>query len=129
MILISKYLVPKGYWHLFQISPETLLLFLFGNVRSQDAIPEYKQLMVEKVLINHEKIHLNQQMELLVIPFYLFYSIEFLWRLVQYKNWHLAYRNISFEREAYANEKDLVYLNKRSFWAFLGYLRTNGFQN
>jgi len=37
----------------------------------------------------------------------------------QYKNFDLGYRNISFEREAYSNEKDLVYLRKRTFWNFL----------
>jgi hypothetical protein len=31
----------------------------------------------------------------------------------------MAYRNISFEREAYANEKDLDYLKRRSFFGFL----------
>ncbi|WP_445197849.1 hypothetical protein [Tamlana sedimenti] len=89
---------------------------------------KHEQLREDKVLINHEKLHLRQQIELLIIPFYLFYGIEFFWRLAQYKNWHFAYRNISFEREAYANEKDSGYLVKRSFWAFLGYLRGNGFQ-
>ena len=46
------------------------------------------------------------------------YGIEFLIRLIQYKNRHKAYRNISFEREAYANEKDLDYLKSRPFWGF-----------
>ncbi|MGK0254765.1 MAG: hypothetical protein ACI9OE_002275, partial [Mariniflexile sp.] len=40
----------------------------------------------------------------------------------QYKKWHLAYRNISFEREAYANEMYLDYLKQRKFWSFLKYL-------
>jgi hypothetical protein len=60
--------------------------------------------------------------ELLVVPFYLVYGVEFLVRLFQYKKWHLAYRNISFEREAYANEMYLDYLKQRKFWSFLKYL-------
>ena len=70
------------------------------------------------VLLNHEKIHLKQQIELLIIPFYVWYGIEFLIRYFQYKSWDKAYRNISFEREAYSNESDLGYLQKRKFWSF-----------
>nr|WP_321243667.1 hypothetical protein [uncultured Psychroserpens sp.] len=74
------------------------------------------------VLMNHEKIHLKQQVELLVVFFYVFYVLEFLIRLIQYKKWYLAYQNISFEREAYLKEKDLNYLKSRPFWSFVGYL-------
>ena len=81
-----------------------------------------KQLKEDLIFVNHEKIHLRQQAEMLVIPFYLWYSIEFVFRLFQYKNKHDAYKNISFEREAYANQKNFSYLNERSFWAFLTFL-------
>lgn len=64
-------------------------------------------------LINHERIHLRQQLELLVIPFYIWYLIEY------YKK---GYMNVSFEKEAYANDKDLNYLKKRSIFAFRKYL-------
>ncbi|MEZ4858335.1 MAG: hypothetical protein R2781_05950 [Flavobacteriaceae bacterium] len=81
-----------------------------------------KELLKDAVFINHEKVHLRQQVELLIVFFYLWYGIEFLLRLLQYKNRNKAYRNISFEREAYQNEKDLKYLKKRSFWMFIVYL-------
>lgn len=74
------------------------------------------------MVINHEKIHLRQQLELLIIPFFIFYMIEFIYRWIQYRNWDLAYRNVSFEREAYAKEKDLNYLKSRPFWGFWTYL-------
>lgn len=106
MILISKYLVPRGYLGM------TIYPFMFLKTEA---------LKGNIVLLNHEKIHLRQQIELLVIPFFIIYITEFLFRLLQYKNWHLAYRNISFEREAYTNEKDLEYLRLRSFWAFKSY--------
>lgn len=112
MIFISKYLVPKGY------SGLTIFPFVFLK---------YNHLKLNEVLLNHEKIHLRQQIEMLILPFYLFYFIEFLIRLFKYKNWYKAYRNISFEREAYHNESDLHYLKKRSFWTFLKYLRSHGF--
>jgi hypothetical protein len=72
--------------------------------------------------MNHERIHLRQQIELLVIPFFIWYSIEYLIRLLHYKNKRQAYLNISFEREAYENEKDLEYLNHRPFLMFLKYI-------
>ncbi len=85
-------------------------------------IVKYKKLKDDATFINHERIHLRQQSELLVIPFYILYLIEFLFRLLQYRNRYTAYRNISFEREAYENEKDLNYLKKRPFWAFKKYV-------
>lgn len=81
-----------------------------------------KQLKQDAVFLNHERIHLRQQVEMLVILFFIWYFLEFLVRLVQFRDRHLAYINISFEKEAYANEKDLDYLEKRSFWRFLRYV-------
>lgn len=74
------------------------------------------------VFVNHEKIHLRQQIELLLIVFYLWYVVEFLVKWGIYRSWMLAYRNISFEREAYLYEKDLNYLKKRSFWSFIKFV-------
>ncbi len=84
---------------------------------------KYKNLKRNKVLVNHEKIHLKQQIELLVFPFFMVYCLEFLVRLLQYRNWKQAYRNISFEREAYEKERDLEYLDSRPFWSFMVYFK------
>lgn len=73
-------------------------------------------------LLNHERIHLRQQLELGIFLFYAWYLLEFLVRLIQYRRRYLAYRNISFEREAYTNDKDLTYLKTRKIWAFWKYL-------
>ncbi|HJD86207.1 MULTISPECIES: hypothetical protein [Empedobacter] len=81
-----------------------------------------KKLKNDTVLINHETIHIIQQLELLVVFFYPFYLIEYMIRLVQYRDQHKAYRNISFEREAYANDHNLNYLKERKFYSFLKYL-------
>ncbi len=74
-----------------------------------------------KILINHEKIHIRQQLELLVIFFYLWYVVEYYYWYFNLKDKHLAYRNISFEREAYAMEEDLNYLETRKIWSFWKY--------
>lgn len=77
------------------------------------------------ILINHEKIHIRQQLELLIIPFYIWYLSEYYLKYLQYRNAEKAYRNISFEREAYANEKNPDYLKHRKFWHFLKYIWIN----
>ena len=69
---------------------------------------------IDDVLINHEKIHLKQQKELLLIPFYI-------WYLIALKR--NGYYNISFEREAYANESNLSYLKNRKLFNFWKYLK------
>lgn len=68
---------------------------------------------------NHERIHLRQQSEMLVIPFLIWYALEWIVRLFMHGN---AYRNISFEREAYINELRNDYLNSRRRWAWVKYL-------
>nr|WP_298997460.1 hypothetical protein [uncultured Allomuricauda sp.] len=76
----------------------------------------------DEVLINHERIHLRQQRELLIVPFYLLYVAEWILRTILYLDSYRAYQNISFEREAYANEKNPEYLSNRSAFSFLDYL-------
>lgn len=81
-----------------------------------------KSLALNKVIINHERIHLRQQLEMVWIFFFIWYGIEFLIRWIQYKNLNQAYFQISFEREAYANENNLVYLKNRKIFSFINYL-------
>jgi len=63
--------------------------------------------------LNHEAIHTAQMREMFYAIFYLAYVMEWLWHLVKCNDTHEAYRRISFEREAYAHQSDLNYLNKR----------------
>ncbi|MEX6627304.1 hypothetical protein [Tenacibaculum salmonis] len=107
MIFVSKFLIPKGFVGL------TLYPFIFLK---------RKELKENYVLINHEKIHLKQQLELLVIFFYVFYGVEWFIKCFKYKNGYLAYKNISFERESYSNEENLTYIKSRKFWSFINYL-------
>jgi hypothetical protein len=106
-LIVAKYLIPKGYRGM-AVFPFILIKYDFDKSNG--------------VFLNHEKIHLRQQLELLIIPFFIWYVLEYLIRLVQYQNMDLAYRNISFEREAYAKETELDYLKNRSFFQFLHYI-------
>ncbi len=85
-------------------------------------IVKHDGLRHDLVLLNHEKIHLKQQMELLILPFYFIYLVEWLLRSFLYLDFYKGYQNISFEREAYANEHDFSYLGQRKFFGFLKYL-------
>lgn len=71
-------------------------------------------------LIRHETIHTKQMQELLFVPFYVFYVLEWLIKLCFYGK--QAYFNISFEREAYTNDCDEDYLSARRHFAFLKYI-------
>ncbi len=75
----------------------------------------------DKTLINHERIHLRQQIELLILPFYLLYLFNYLINLIRYKNHYLAYFNILFEKEAYACDQNLDYLQQRKLFSWLKY--------
>lgn len=82
-----------------------------------------KALSQNPVLINHEKIHLRQQLELAILPFYVWYLAEFYLHRLKGKAAYEAYRAISFEREAYAQEKNADYLQTRRLWQFLDYIK------
>lgn len=76
----------------------------------------------DKSLINHEQIHLKQQLELLVIPFYVVYLLNYLVNLLRLRNHRQAYLKICFEREAFANELDFDYLKRRKLYSWLRFL-------
>lgn len=81
-----------------------------------------KKFAQDAVIMNHELIHHRQQIELLIIPFYIIYLLNYLINRFRYKNHHDAYTNIIFEREAYSNDADLDYLKRRKWFSFLKYL-------
>ena len=94
---------------------------------------------------NHETIHACQQVEFLVtllaimtglcltciswwwmvaVPFgyFLWYGIEYVVRYFVYGDAKEAYRNISFEQEAFLNERNFNYLVERMYFAWIKYL-------
>ncbi|QIE60272.1 hypothetical protein G5B37_12080 [Rasiella rasia] len=107
IVVVNRFLLRKGF--------NGITLWPFVVLRKREMMNDCR-------LLNHERIHLRQQAELLVVFFYIWYGAEFLLRWFQYKNRYEAYRNISFEREAYTNEKDLHYCKQRSFWGFLEFV-------
>ena len=103
-IIRNKYIPFKGFKaiNLFGI------LFVRGNAR------------INEKTIRHEAIHTTQMKEMLYVFFYTWYIVEWMVRLFMKGN---AYRNISFEREAYSNEDDIIYLEDRKRFAWIKYIK------
>lgn len=76
---------------------------------------------VTGTVINHERIHSMQMRETGYALFYLWYFIEWLVRLALPGD---AYRNIGFEREAYTNQTDLSYLERREPFSWVKYIKS-----
>ena len=114
-LCIMNYTSPKGFYVCPRLVPFreggiTLYPFIFTND---------PKLLKDAQFINHERIHLAQQRELLVIFFYIWYAVDFILKYIKYKDKKRAYHNIIFEREAYENDYNLEYLKKRKLFAFL----------
>lgn len=73
---------------------------------------------LDEVVLNHERIHTRQMTELLIVPFYIIYVLEWAIRTIVNGGKGIeAYHSISFEREAYGNECDLGYIGRRKLFA------------
>jgi len=75
----------------------------------------------QRGIITHESIHWKQQLEMLIIFFYLWYGIEWFIRL--FINGKKAYSSLSFEREANCYEYNETYLTVRKPYAWLRFMK------
>ena len=103
-VIINKIFPVKGF------SAITIWPFIFARHE-----------LSEKTM-RHERIHYRQQIEMLLLLVYLWSGLEWVFRIIKYRNADKAYMNISFEREAYANENDSDYLKNRKIFAWIKYL-------
>jgi hypothetical protein len=69
----------------------------------------------------HEMIHYRQQKELWFVGQWALYAFYFFQNLIKYKDGEKAYRENPFEREAYTNDLNPLYLIKRKKFAWKGY--------
>lgn len=103
-MIVRNSIVPKLFSVFINAYAITLYPFIF--IRDEG----------NEVTINHEKIHLAQQKELLVIGFYVLYVMYWLINLAKYRDVYTAYAQIPFELEAYQNDENWVYLlNRKRF--------------
>ena len=75
--------------------------------------------VVTERMLNHERIHTAQMKELLYVGFYIWYFIEWLIEIFHYGS--TDYHTNTFEREAFAHDDNLTYLNNRSRFAWWKY--------
>lgn len=69
-------------------------------------------------VVNHEKIHFYQQVELFFIVHWILYGWYYFEGRRKGFSHHEAYRRIPFEREAYFHESDFGYLKARKRFAW-----------
>lgn len=105
-IKYSKIIPFKGFY----------AINLFGTYFIRE---EYKDKPISKRILNHEAIHTAQMKEMGYIFFYIWYFIEWFIRL--FINRSHAYYRLSFEQEAYDNEKNLDYLTNRKHYTWFKY--------
>ena len=107
MVIIRNNIIPfKGYKAMNILG----ILFCRKNAR------------IDEVTITHECIHTAQMCEMLFVFFYLWYCIEYIVKLIIYRNTKKAYRSIGFEREAYVNEIDPNYLKNRKHYSWISFI-------
>lgn len=116
-IIYNRFIPFKGY----------LAINIFGVlfVRHQYKETLSKSTRYTTEVFNHESIHTEQMKDFAKflpecvqtyvggVLFYLVYVIEWLLKMMRYGTIYDGYRNISFEKEAYDHEKDLMYLQNR----------------
>ncbi len=94
-----------------RLAPRHYCINLFGTVWTRDAS------WIDERVVRHERIHSAQQRELLWLPFYILYVMEWFVLLLRLRDSRRAYRAISFEREAYGHDADPAYLQRRRHYA------------
>jgi hypothetical protein len=73
-------------------------------------------------IMNHERIHARQQLEMGWVFFFIWYGLEFLVRWARHRDRFTAYRALSHEKEAYRHEGFPDYLKVRKPYAWRKYL-------
>lgn len=109
VIIITNRLIPFGDYATINLFGVLFTKNKSGLLRNKD--------------VNHELIHTAQMKELGYIGFYLWYGLEYLLIRLFHKKQGDAYADVSFEEEAYNNEKDLSYLDKRKHYCWLKYIK------
>lgn len=129
-IVYSRYILAKGYISIL------ILFWMVVREEYRNSLPWFAEI--------HEGIHLQQMMEMLLLGggifvlllivgcgwwsvtavflFYLWYVSEFTVKLMITFSWRKAYMSISLEQEAYRNQLEKSYLERRPAFAWLGFV-------
>lgn len=129
-VVYNNYIPFKGF-----LAMNFLGIWLF--VRRVKYNGEMLDPRLSVVTLNHENIHSAQYKETAFIGFLVWYLIEWIVRVVcEFVLWavrskncagfgdilHAAYRNVTFEQEAYRKQYNLTYNNHRAYFQWINYL-------
>jgi hypothetical protein len=118
-IVATKFLAWKSKLVGFRVAGYAFFPWIFVN-RECPTTPVGKRIWNKTV--NHESIHWYQYVELLYVGFLLLYGLNYIINRFTYKGHYEAYRNVVFEREAYANAYTADYLpNIRKWHSYMLY--------
>ena len=78
--------------------------------------------VISEKTLRHEHIHTMQMREMLYVPFYLWYGLEYVIRFFGWSFENKPYDRMSFEREAYGNEHDIYYPKTRKHYSWFKYI-------
>lgn len=93
----------------------------FKGITILNMIFVHKNAVITEQFIRHETIHWEQQKEMLIVFFYLWYAIEYIIRLIVYRSHNKAYKSVMFEKEAYTLERSESLFNAREHYDWLFY--------
>lgn len=129
---IARNLLFKGYQTI------TLAAWVCTRCKNKDEMSQKSR--------NHECTHARQWVECMIasgviiwalvlfanisawwfalafLSFYIMYGLEYLIKLIRYRNFSKAYKSISFEREAYSCEDDNNYLENGDYFEWIKYI-------
>jgi hypothetical protein len=108
--VVEDSIIPKLiFW--MPVQAITLFPFIFFRGKMND------------VTLTHEKIHIMQFIELWVIGYPFVYMFDFVCSFLRLWNIQKAYLRIRMEQEAYTNQNDFEYPNKRKKFAWCNFRR------
>ena len=111
-MIVRNSIIPKLFSVFINVYAITLYPYVFIRDNGNERV------------ITHERIHLKQQRELWIVGFYLLYVFFWLVGVVRYRDFHKAYMDIPFEKEAYSNDESWVYLLNRKRFAWMKYTKS-----
>ena len=113
-VIQNKWIPFKGYKYI------NLFSLIFTRDASKINAKEY----------NHEKIHLKQMQEMLWLPFYLWYGVEYcIIRLLRFfDKQDVVYHDVSFEEEAHNNDDNYTYPETRKHYSWLKYCKIKSYK-
>ena len=110
-VLIEESTIVRGLGELFRSNLRGMAVYPF--IMLKDTKLETPE------VYNHELIHIKQMEETGVVGHAVIWLFDVIWKTCKHRSLRKAYRNLMFEREAYAHMDEMGYIEKRRAYAWL----------